>query len=130
MAAWFRRNSAVSILDQHNLGRTPFEATHDDRLESKLQNNTGQRVKRRRPSSRVPSILAQRARPSSSVSYAVCYIRACLLAAAPHQSVLGLFDEEGLSVLAQLHVQTDRLPVDLDVHLQQENRLTHFYILK
>lgn len=55
-----------------------------------------------------------------SVSYVVCYIRVCLLAIATHQSVLGLFDEEGLAILAQLHVQTHRLPVDLDVHLQQE----------
>lgn len=54
------------------------------------------------------------------VTHVVCYIGACLLAVITHQSVLSLFDEEGLAVLAQLHVQTHRLPVDLDVHLQVE----------
>lgn len=31
--------------------------------------------------------------------------------------VLGLLHKEGLSVLPELHVQTHRLPVDLNVHL-------------
>lgn len=72
------------------------------------------------------------------VSYVVCYIGACLLALVTHQGVLGLFDEEGLAILAQLHVQTHWLPVDLDVHLQPEtfffrlklNRMPHISILK
>lgn len=36
-----------------------------------------------------------------------------------HQCVLSLFDEEGLSVLAQLHVQTHWLSVNLYVHLHR-----------
>lgn len=63
----------------------------------------------------------------TSVGYVVCYIGVCLLAGATwtasirtHQNVLGLFDEEGLAILAQLHVQTHRLPVDLYVHLQED----------
>lgn len=54
------------------------------------------------------------------VGYVVRYIGACLQAVVTHQSVLGLFDEEGLAVLAQLHVQTHRLPIDLNVNLQEE----------
>lgn len=57
------------------------------------------------------------------VRYVVCYIGVCLLPIVTHQSVLRLFDEEGLAILAQLHVQTHRLPVDLDVNLQQESLL-------
>lgn len=101
--------------------------TRRRQTEEQVQNNMGQEAKPQRPSLRTPSILAQRARPSTSGSYVVCYIGACLLAGATwtasirtHQNVLGLFDEEGLAILAQLHVQTHRLPVDLYVHLQED----------
>lgn len=50
----------------------------------------------------------------------VYWLRAATLSIITHQSVLGLFDEEGLAVLAQLHVQTHRLPINLDVHLQDK----------
>lgn len=50
----------------------------------------------------------------------VYWLRAATLSIIAHQSVLGLFDEEGLAVLAQLHLQTHRLPVNLDVHLQDK----------
>lgn len=86
----------------------------------------GQEDKKRRPGLRTPSILARRAGPSCQ-SVMRCAILECVywLGAAltasirTHQSVLGLFDEEGLAILAQLHVQTHRLPIDLDVHLQK-----------
>lgn len=102
--------------------------TRRRQAEEQVQNNVGQEAKQQRPSLRTPSILAQRARPSTSGSYVVCYIGACLLAGATwtasirrtHQNVLGLFDEEGLAILAQLHVQAHRLPVDLYVHLQED----------
>lgn len=35
-----------------------------------------------------------------------------------HQGVLSLFDEEGLSILSQLHVQTHWLSINLYIHLQ------------
>lgn len=40
------------------------------------------------------------------------------LSVTAHQLVLHLLDEEGLSILPQLHVQAHRLPIDLYVHLQ------------
>lgn len=55
----------------------------------------------------------------------VYWLRAATLSITAHQSVLGLFDEEGLAVLAQLHVQTHRLAINLDVHLRDKTmRLT------
>ena len=46
-----------------------------------------------------------------------------VLGRAPYLIELCLLDEEGLSVLPQLHVQIHWLPVDLDVHLVRRNRL-------
>lgn len=43
-----------------------------------------------------------------------------------HQHVLRLFDEEGLSILSQLHVQTHWLSVDLYVHLQERLLFSNF----
>jgi len=36
-----------------------------------------------------------------------------------HVALLGLLDEKGLSVVAELHVQLDGFPVDLDVNLKR-----------
>lgn len=44
-------------------------------------------------------------------------LRVITLSIITHQYVLRLFDEEGLSILTQLHVQIHRLSVNLDVHL-------------
>lgn len=59
-----------------------------------------------------------------SVSYVPSYICVRLLTQSndssiiTHHSVLSLFDEEGLSILSQLHVQTHRLAINFYVHLQ------------
>ncbi len=42
-----------------------------------------------------------------------------------HQRVLRLFDEESLSIISQLHVQTHWLPINLYVHLQDRIELFH-----
>lgn len=43
-----------------------------------------------------------------------------------HQCVLGLSDEEGLSILSQLHVQTHRLSINLYVHLHDRVKIVMF----
>ena len=48
----------------------------------------------------------------------------CVYVCVSHQHVLRLRDEEGLPVVSQLHLQTHRLPVDLDVHLTHKRTLS------
>lgn len=45
-----------------------------------------------------------------------------------HHWVLSLFNEEGLSVLPQLHVQTHWLSVNFYVHLQKRITVLKMYV--